>query len=102
MVQIGDGLAMKTSTCLIKVFINIPAITKGTFQEVVAESDSATVGSIFMRLLKDNNAPISDYFDSERWKKDYLVIVNGTITKDPSALLKDQDRVLVTTLMGGG
>jgi len=46
--------------------------------------------------------PVPIFLESGQWKKDYLIIVNGTITRDPSVVLKDQDRVLITTMMGGG
>lgn len=93
---------MKTSAPPIKVFFNVPTITKGQFQEIMADSDSATVESVLRKLAEDSTMPVSIFLESGQWKKDYIIIVNGTITRDPSIVLKDQDRVLVTTMMGGG
>ena len=93
---------METSGQLIKVFMNVPTITKGQFREVLIESASATVESVLRKLVEDSTMPVSIFLESGQWKKDYLIIVNGTITRDPSVVLKDQDRVLVTTMMGGG
>ncbi len=93
---------MKTSAPTIKVFFNVPTITKGQFQEIMADSASATVESVLRKLVEDSKVPLSLFQESGQWKKDYIIIVNGTITRDPSIGLKDQDRVLVTTMMGGG
>lgn len=93
---------MKTNTPPIKVFFNVLTITKGQFQEIIVDSTSATVESVLRKLVEDSRVPLSLFLESGQWKKDYLIIVNGTITRDPSVELKDQDRVLVTTMMGGG
>ncbi len=93
---------MKTSASPIKVFFNVPTITQGQFKEVLIDSDSATVESVVRKLAEDSTIPVSIFLESGQWKKDYIIIVNGTITRDPSTGLKDQDRVLVTTMMGGG
>lgn len=92
---------MKTSAPPIKVFFNVLTITKGQFQEIIVGA-SATVESVLRKLVEDSKVPLSLFLESGQWKKDYLIIVNGTITRDPSVELKDQDRVLVTTMMGGG
>jgi molybdopterin converting factor small subunit len=93
---------MKTSAPPIKVFFNVPTITKGQFQEIMADSVSATVESVLRKLVEDSKMPVSIFLESGQWKKDCIIIVNGTITRDPSVGLKDQDRVLITTMMGGG
>jgi hypothetical protein len=93
---------MKTSAPPIKVFFNVPTITKGQFQEIVADNDSPTVESVLKKLVENSTMPVSIFQESGQWKKDYIIIVNGTITRDPSVVLKDQDRVLITTMMGGG
>lgn len=89
----------------ITVFFNIPGVTKGRYQEMVVEDDAPsppTVESIFRRLVEGSRAPIADLLASGQWKKDYLIILNGTLTRDPRNQLHDQDRVLITTIMGGG
>ena len=93
---------MKTSAPPIKVFFNVPTITKGQFQEIMADSASTTVESVLRKLVEDSKVPVSIFLESGQWKKEYIIIVNGTITRDPSVGLKDQDRVLITTMMGGG
>jgi molybdopterin converting factor small subunit len=93
---------MKTGAPPIKVFVNVPTITKGQFQEIMADRAFATVESVLRKLIEDSNVPLSLFLESGQWKKDYIIIVNGTITRDANTGLKDQDRVLVTTMMGGG
>jgi hypothetical protein len=80
-------------------------VTKGRYQETVVEDDTPsppTVEAIFHRLVEGSRAPIADLLVSGQWKKDYLIILNGTLTRDPGNPLHDQDRVLITTIMGGG
>jgi hypothetical protein len=93
---------METSVQPIKVFMSVPTITQGQFREVLIDGDSATLESVLRKLVEDNEVPVSFFLESDQWKKDYIMIVNGTITRNPSVVLKDQDRVLLTTMMGGG
>ncbi len=89
----------------ITVFFNIPGVTKSRYQEVMVEDDAPsppTIESIFHLLVEGSHAPIADLLVSGQWKKDYLIILNGNLTRDPGNQLHDQDRVLITTIMGGG
>jgi len=78
----------------------------GTFnlknKEYTLDENDISLKVFLTKYVLENTAQIDMFFPPDKSPAAYIIFVNGVIVTDGNYLIQNRDKVLITSIMGGG
>lgn len=90
----------------INFFLKLPIIltkkNKAGYKEFFLEIKTSNINSILKKLSHVYNPKIKELIKGNRLNKNYLLFINGCFTNDLLTEVRDNDYILIITIVAGG
>ncbi|MGI6628963.1 MAG: hypothetical protein ACOX4H_00175 [Bacillota bacterium] len=71
-------------------------------KEYIIDENDISLKAFLTKYVLENTDQINKFFPPDNIPAAYIIFVNGVIVSDENHLLQNGDKILITSIMGGG
>jgi len=84
------------------ITVHVPGRSDLKNKEFLLEKDDLTMEEFLLQYLGKTPDDLDRIFISGDGLVDYIIFINGTICRDRDYVLQNNDKMLISVMMGGG